>query len=162
MKKFNLLFLTILLTIPFRVNAATPSVKTLEVESTGSTIKYNGTMEDGSTAVMCKLYDTSDTEIDLFSSAVDTNAFSGSFTNVADGTYDIACANYEGGQLKKVKVTVENNENNTTDNTDSTIDNPKTYDAGIRNSIILLTISTMAIISYTIYSKKTIKNKENR
>ena len=115
MKKVSFLLLSILL-VPMTVKAAlAPSVKTLEASAVNNTINYNGTVEDGSHAVMCKLLDKDNKEVDLLSSAVDNGAFTGSFNNVAKGTYTVSCANYEGGEFKKAEVEV-------------TVDNPKTGD----------------------------------
>ena len=109
MKKIGLFILIVLLVIPFSVMAAIKqSVKTLDANASGSTINYSGTMEDGSYAVMCKLYNSSDEELDLLSSSVDNNKFSGRFENLSDGTYNILCANYEGGEIKTVSVVIKN------------------------------------------------------
>ena len=56
MKKF-ILSLLILLVFPLVVLAEDPKVLTLESEADGSTLTFNGTVEAGSHAVMCKLYD---------------------------------------------------------------------------------------------------------
>ena len=156
MKKIRLLILTVLFAIPFTVQAATsPSVKTLEATTSGSTINYNGTMEDGSTAVMCKLYNSDNEEIDLLSSAVDDHAFSGNFANIASGTYNVACANYEGGEVKKVEVVITDSVT-----TETTSNNPKTYDAGLTKPIAILTISAIGIVGSIVYLKK--KQKTNK
>ena len=101
MKKLYLFLISLLLIIPFSVYAATtPRVLTLTAKSSGTTINYEGTIEEGSHAVMCKLYNSDNQEIDLLSSAVDNKAFEGSFENVEKGKYTVACANYEGGEIK--------------------------------------------------------------
>ena len=147
MKKLGLFVLSILLVLPFSVNAATlPAVKTLEATVSGSTVSYNGTMEDGSYAVMCKLFDKDDKEVDKLSSQVDSNKFEGSFTKVANGTYNVVCANYEGGDVKKEEVTV-------TDSTE-TPSSPNTYDAGITTSLIIVGISGIAIVGSVLYLRK--------
>ena len=111
-------------------------------------------MEDGSTAVMCKLVDSSEKEKDLLSSAVDNAAFSGSFENVPNGTYNVTCANYSGGDWKKVQVEVkdstvidteevvndENSKNSVDPTGKSKSPNPKTYDEGIGKYTIYLGI----------------------
>lgn len=165
MKKISLFILTVLLIIPFGVKAATnPAVKTLEANASGSTIDYSGTMEDGSYAVMCKLYDSSDEELDLLSSSVDNNKFEGSFTNVPNGTYNVSCANYEGGEIKTVSVTINNDaEDSNSDETITTTSsnasanvgtkNPKTGD-NIMNYLIVLVISVIGLTINTICVKK--------
>lgn len=142
MKKINLLVFLMILLIPFSVLADTnPSVKTLKTDTKKSTINYNGTMEDGSHAVMCKLYNSKGEEIDLLSSSVEDNKFSGSFTDVSSGTYNVACANYEGGEIKKVEVTVD------------TSKNPKTSDTGIY-SIAMIIMSMFGLFGSALYLKK--------
>ena len=112
MKKLGLLIL--LLVLPFAVNAATSiNVKSLDASVSGTTINYNGEMEDGSVAVMCKLYD-GDNEIDYLSSQVNSNKFEGSFSVDKAGTYKLRCANYEGGEIKEVEVTTTENKTNPT------------------------------------------------
>lgn len=106
MKKLFLIIIAILITVPFGVNAAKLNVKTLEVKVNGSTINYSGTMDEGSIAVICKLYDSSNATVDLLSTAVNNNSFNGSFTNVSDGSYYVSCANYEGGKIKKANIVV--------------------------------------------------------
>ena len=144
MKKIGLFIVSILLLIPVTTLAATNhKVLTLTAKNSGSTINYDGTTEDGAHAVMCKLYNSDNEEIDLLSSAVDNKSFKGSFTNVSDGTYNIACANYEGGEVKKVEIVINNS-----------VSNPNTYDAGIRNFVILLVVSILGITGVSIYLKK--------
>ena len=112
MKKLGLLIL--LLVLPFAVNAATSiNVKSLDASVSGTTINYNGEMEDGSVAVMCKLYD-GDNEIDYLSSQVNSNKFEGAFSVDNAGTYKLRCANYEGGEIKEVEVTTTENKTNPT------------------------------------------------
>ena len=142
MKKVLLALLLIVL--PVTVFAAeNPSVTKLELTNDKQVITFKGEMEDGSLAVMCKLYNSNNEEIDLLSSAVDNKNFDGSFSNVADGTYNVACANYEGGEVKKVEVVVNN-----------TASNPNTYDAGISSFIIVSIVSILGIIGISIYMKK--------
>lgn len=129
MKKIGLL-VCLLFVLPFGVFAATnPSVKELSAKSDGSKITYDGTMEDGSHAVMCKLYNSKDEEIKLLSSAVDKTKFKGEFTVENVGTYTVVCANYEGGEIKKVEVEVKEEKNTTdSDAKAETKTNPKTGD----------------------------------
>lgn len=115
MKK--ILFLMIaLFAIPTCILATNPSVKTLEMTNSNGTIKYNGTTEDGVYAVMCKLYNSKEEEIDMLSSSVDSNKFEGSFTVTEKGDYQVSCANYDGGEFKKSSVNVQE------------VANPKTID----------------------------------
>ena len=108
MKKIYYSFL-ILLLIPLSVFAIeNPKILTLELENDNHRITYEGTTEDGSHAVMCKLYDASDKELDMLSSAVDNNKFEGIFDVSEDATYRVACANYEGGPIKSETVIIEN------------------------------------------------------
>ena len=103
------LFVFILLIIPicFVKAASTPIVLTLEATADNNTVKYNGTIEVASHAVMCKLYNDKDEELDLLSSAVDAGKFEGSFVVSAKGDYKVACANYEGGDIKVATTNVE-------------------------------------------------------
>jgi len=148
MKKNYLIIFTILLIIPFSVFAAeTPIVLTVTADVSGSTINYTGTTEDDVHAVMCKLFNSSDEEIDMLSSSVDNNSFSGSFTNVSDGTYNVLCARYEGGEVKSVEVVVGATTNNTSTS-------PKTYDAGIRIYLLMLIISIIGVAISLLHLKK--------
>lgn len=107
MKKRYLFVLTLLFMIPFMVKAdEKPKVLTLETETDGSIITYSGTMESGSHAVMCKLYDNEDKEVAMLSSDVDGGAFEGEFVAPKTGDYYVACANYEGGLIETADVSV--------------------------------------------------------
>lgn len=167
MKKKYILILILLVIIPLNVFAATePTILTLTAEATETTIDYTGTTEGDITAVMCKLFNNEDEELDMLSLAVDNSTFSGSFTNVEEGTYNVSCAKYEGGAIKKAKVVVGATSNSKsidekeTTTTNNTKDNPKTYDSGIKSSIIILVISVIGIMSAIIYSKKTKANRK--
>ena len=106
MKKIKYLLFSLLLIIPLCVFASEqPKVTKLETNVEGKNISYNGTMETGSHAVMCKLYSDS-TEINKISLPVDGGKFNGSFTVTEIGEYKISCANYEGGAIKEVTATV--------------------------------------------------------
>ena len=145
MKKINLLILTILFALPFTVKAASnPKVLTIETNDKGTT-------EDNAHAVMCKLYNSKDEEIDLLSSAVDSKKFNGKFEVKEKGNYKVACANYEGGEIKEAKVTV----------TESVKDkyNPNTYDSGIVLYIVLIAAAIIGIVWLIIYKNKKNKNK---
>ena len=105
MKKIFLIIA--LFIIPTCVFAADlPKVTKLDAILSNKEIKYNGEVEEGSYAVMCKLL-SDEEEIDLLSSPVSDNKFDGSFTVSDNGDYEIACANYEGGEIKKVSVTTD-------------------------------------------------------
>ncbi len=168
MKKNYLIIFTLLLFIPFSVLAATPKVLTVTAENSGSDINYSGTTEDGISAVMCKLYDANDVDLDSLSSSVSDNAFSGSFTDLEDGTYSVGCARYEGGEITKATVVVGDGSSTVSDDTNvasdnskkTTANNPKTYDEGIRNSLILFVICAAGVIGSIIYLKrrKTLKS----
>ncbi|MBQ7240552.1 MAG: hypothetical protein IJS56_03835 [Bacilli bacterium] len=115
MKKIILALLLIVL--PVTVFAAeAPAVTKLTVSNSKGTITYNGEIEDGSLAVMCKLYNSKDEEIDLYSTEVNENKFEGTFTVVKNDTYTVYCANYEGGNIKSETIKVDD------------IVNPKTGD----------------------------------
>lgn len=153
MKK-HLLLLS-LLVIPFSVHAANPKVLTLTTEEKAGTIEYSGTTEDGSHAVMCKLYNEENEQVDLLSTAVDNKNFTGSFKDVEKGKYTIACANYEGGEITKTEITVgsetEEVKEEKTELKEET--NPKTND-NIKTYIITLGLSMITLTGITIYQKK--------
>ena len=110
MKKVLLVLL--LLILPVTVFAAeAPKVTKLELKNDKQVITYTGEMEDGSLAVMCKLYNSKDEEIDYLSSEVNEHKFEGTFTVTKNDTYKVSCANYEGGDIKSdtVKVTKAKN-----------------------------------------------------
>ena len=100
-------------------------------------------MEDGSYAVMCKLY-KGEEELDLLSSAVDSNNFEGEFTVTSNGEYKVACANYEGGEITEKKVEV------------TEVKNPKTSDK-IMLYVSLAIISLIGVGYLSIRLKKQMK-----
>ena len=159
MKKIGLL-VCLLFILPFGVFAATnPNVKELNTKVDGTTISYNGTMEDGSHAVMCKLYNSKGEEVKLLSSAVDKTKFEGEFVvNEAD-TYVLGCANYEGGEIKKVEVKVEEKTTTNSETKTETKTNPKTGDNYTLLTIILV-ISIIGLLGGALYlkKKKAVKN----
>ena len=130
MKKISLFVVALLLIIPLSVRAAEYKVVELNATNESGTIKYNGTMEAGSTAVMCKLYDSSSNELDLLSSAVENTKFEGSFTVSSNGTYKVSCANYEGGEITEKTVEVTG------------VKNPKTGD----NIIMYVSLGVIALL----------------
>lgn len=148
MKKISLFIVSILLIIPFTVSAAEYKVVELNASSENTTIKYDGIMEAGSTAVMCKLYDSSSNELDYFSSAVDNTKFNGTFTAPKDGKYIVKCANYEGGDLKEATVTVGST-------TSKSSKNPKTGD----NILLYTSLMIISLLGISIISFRLRKNK---
>ena len=136
MKKILLLAL---LLFPCMVFAAEPKVLTVETKVEGNTINFEGTAEDGVTAVMCKLFDKDDNEVDKVSTAVDTNKFAEGFENVEKGTYKVSCAKYEGGEIVSAEAVV------------AATSNPQTYDGGIIISVMILSISIVGIVGAAIY-----------
>ena len=106
-KRYLLLFLLLILPISVFAEAGT-EVKTLEANKTNNTITFNGTTQDDTVAVMCKLYDHEDNEIDMLSVEVEDNkTFEGSFVTTQTGTFNVACANYEGGDFVIANITVD-------------------------------------------------------
>lgn len=138
MKKILVIF-TLLFAIPICTLAIEPKVLTVITSSSGSTVNYEGTTEEGVVAVMCKIYDSKDEEVDILSVEVDENKFAGSFSSVPNGSYVVRCAKYEGGDIEEAKVVV----NNTT--------NPNTNDAGILKSVIIFGVSIIGVISGIVY-----------
>ena len=106
MKKYVLLLIIAIFPFAFASAATAPQVVSLETAVEGNVIKYNGEMEDGSFAVVCKLVDKDDKEVQDFSSAVDNHKFSGSFTVETAGDYTVRCAHFEGGEVKGAEATV--------------------------------------------------------
>lgn len=122
----NIIKNIILITIVFivvapliRVSAATSDVKTVSATISGTTISYSGTTDSGVVAVTCKLLDSSSNEIDLLSSAVSSNSFTGTFNVTTAGEYKVSCANYDGGtavtvdvddkvEITNIKITLKN------------------------------------------------------
>ena len=147
----NLGLLLMLFILPLSVSAASVNVKSLNVTSEGKTIKYSGEMESGSVAVMCKLY-SGDEEVDYLSSAVASNKFVGSFTVSSDGTYKVACANYEGGEFKTSEVEVKE-ETTAEEKKEST---PNTYD-NILSIVAIAGISLAVLVGIALYIKKEVK-----
>lgn len=158
MKKGHLLILS-LLVIPFGVLAANPKVLTLTGEDKAGTIEYSGTTEEGSHAVMCKLFNEESEQVDLLSTAVDNKSFTGSFKDVKEGKYTLYCANYEGGEITKTEITVSSKTEEVKEETkEETVEkkeekNPKTND-NIKTYIITLGLSMITLTGTTIYQKK--------
>lgn len=152
MKKIFLIIA--LFIIPTCVFAADlPKVTKLDATLSNKEIKYNGEIEDGSYAVMCKLLNDKEEELDLLSSSVSNNKFEGTFTVNENGDYQVACANYEGGEFKTVDVKVDNEtkiENKVEEAKKET--NPKTGD-NIGTYVTLSFISLIGLSSI-IYLKR--------
>ena len=108
MRKSTLFIFALLLIIPFSVFAISyPKVLTLNADTDGNKINYSGTIENGSHAVMCKLYNSQDEEIDKLSVAVNNSEFEGMFITTTTGNYKVACANYEGGKIEVISVSIK-------------------------------------------------------
>ena len=99
--------LGLFLIFPLVVFADEPKVLTLETSVEGTTVNYSGTMESGSHAVMCKLYDSTDKLVNMKSVAVNESAFEGTFVVQSVGEYTVSCANYDGGKIKGASANVE-------------------------------------------------------
>ena len=151
MKKILCLIISLFF-IPIFVNAENPKVLSLKVENSGLNIKYSGTTEDGSHAVMCILFDKDSNEIDKLSSAVDNKQFKGELLANEDGSYTLSCANYEGGDFNSVNVIISTKEQKSAAN----VKNPKTIDNILIYSGLGL-IAIIGIVSTKIYFKKKIK-----
>jgi len=140
MKKIIVLVL-LLLVLPITVLAAeAPKVTKLELKNDKQVITYTGEMEDGSLAVMCKLYNSKDEEIDYLSSSVDNNKFEGTFTVTKNDTYKVSCANYEGGEIKSETIVVK-------------AANPKTGDTMLLY-VALGVVSVVALIGCVRFAKE--------
>lgn len=159
MKK--IIFLIVLFIIPTCIMAANiqPKVTKLEATTDKFEIKYNGEVEDGSYAVMCKLLNDKEEEVDLLSSPVEDLKFDGLFTTTKNGNYKIVCANYEGGEFRRVNVTVEVKEEpkqevkeETKEETKEVQNNPKTGD----NIYFYVALGIVSLISlgFIFYIKK--------
>jgi len=142
MKKIVVFLLLLILPV---TAFALPAVTELELSNEKNVITFKGETEDGSVAVMCKLYNSKDEEIDLLSTEVNENKFEGTFTVTKNDTYTVYCANYEGGDIVKKSVTVKD------------IANPKTGD-NIVIYISLAVVSLMAIILIALKFKNSKKN----
>ena len=132
MKKIILALVLILL--PITVLAANPKVESLSLTNSKGVITFKGEMEEGSLAVMCKLY-SGDDELDLFSTEVNENKFEGSFTVVKNDTYTVYCANYEGGDIKSETIKVDD------------VVNPKTGDNVYIYCVVLAVCIAAAVIA---------------
>ena len=110
MKKVLFSLLLIMLIIPLGVRAeAGVNVKTVTATVDDNTILFEGTTQDDSVAVMCKLYDDSQppVEVDKFSVEVENGTFAGMFIAAATGNYTVSCANYDGGTIVSDDAVVE-------------------------------------------------------
>lgn len=142
MRKIMFLLVALFI-VPTCIFAATsPEVIKLDATVSGKDIKYNGETTDGAYAVMCKLFNSKDEELDMLSSPVDDNKFDGTFTVTENGDYRVACAIYEGGEFKNVNVTVSDAE--------TKAENPKTADNVLSYIIILTGCITLLGASYLV------------
>jgi len=110
MKKVMSYILMAVLLIPLGVKAELGvNVKTVTAIVNDNTITFNGTTQDNSVAVMCKLFDDSATpvEVDKLSVEVNNTAFTGNFIAEETGTYTVSCANYDGGTIVSDEAVVE-------------------------------------------------------
>ena len=138
MKKISLFIVALLLLFPVVVFALDgKEVDTVTASASGTTVKYSGTTIGGSTAVVCKLYNSNNEEVKRLSSAVSNDTFSGSFEAPAKGTYEVRCANYEGGEIKVATVKVTTNPTSTTTNP-NTLDNIKVFVVLFISALILI------------------------
>ena len=139
MKKIIVLLL--LLVLPVTVNAAmAPAVTKLELKNDKQVISYTGEMENTAVAVMCKLFNSKDEEVDYLSSEVDAGKFEGSFTVTKNDTYKVSCANYEGGEIKSETIVVK-------------AANPKTGDTMLLY-VALGVVSVVALIGCVRFAKE--------
>ena len=123
MKKLGLLLCGLFI-LPLGVFAASnPKVTEINTKVDENVISYTGKTEKGSHAVMCKLYNSKGEEVALLSTAVDNTNFKGEFNAPNPDTYTVACANYEGGELKTVEVTVEEKDEEESGNKEFTLEN---------------------------------------
>ena len=107
MKNKLLIIFSLLFILPLGVKAeAGTDVKTVEAQVSNNNITFNGTTQDDSVAVMCKLYDSNNKQAGMFSVEVENKAFTGSFVAEKTGDYTVSCANYEGGAIVSADVTV--------------------------------------------------------
>ena len=104
MKKLFVI-LTALFLLPLSVYAQ--DVTDVDADINGNKIEFFGETEDGALAVMCKLYDENDEQIDMLSVAVVDNEFSGEFRIAGEGEYVVGCADYDGGEILSSLVIVD-------------------------------------------------------
>ena len=146
------LLLIILLLTPSLVLAANPKVTSLSAKINNNVITFNGEVENGSYAVMCKLI-VDDKEVDMLSTSVDKNKFNGKFNVNSSAIKKIACANYEGGEITTTTVeetkgeTTSNDVENVKESVPNTLDNIGLY-------INIGFISLLSILGISLYYKK--------
>ena len=123
MKKIILALL--ILIFPVTVFAAVPPiVSKLELSNNKGVIKFSGETAlppeysngEPAYAVMCKLFNSEEDQVDILSVEVNEDKFEGSFTVNKNDTYTVYCANYDGGEIKSETIKVDD------------IVNPKTGD----------------------------------
>lgn len=150
MRKIFVLLIALFL-IPVYAKAATstlPNVTKVDATNDKLVIKYNGETEDGSLAVMCKLFNSKDEELDMLSSPVSENKFDGTFTVTEYSKYKIMCANYEGGDFKSTEIELKEELKTDTKEVENKKEetNPKTGD----NILFYVILSSLCIISLCI------------
>ena len=151
MKKVFLLI--VLFILPTSVFALNKDIIALDARANGNTISYNGTIESGAYAVMCKLYNSSNEEVDYFSSSVENDFFEGTLTAPGSGDYKVSCADFDSGNINSVNVSV----GDTSTSLLRTSDNPHTND-GILAYVFIFFIGMIGLISGSSYILKH-KNK---
>ena len=146
MRKIIFLLVALFIVPTYILAAIAPTITKLEADVLGKDIKYNGETTTGTYAVMCKIFNNKDEELDLLSSPVIENKFEGSFTVIENGEYKVSCSNYEGGEFKTIDVIVD--ENNLEDQAKEIekVQNPKTGD----NIVLYISLSLVSIIGIVI------------
>ena len=130
MRKIIFLLVALFIVPTYILAAIAPTITKLEADVLGKDIKYNGETTTGTYAVMCKIFNNKDEELDLLSSPVIENKF----------------ANYEGGEFKTIDIIVD--ENNLEDQAKEIekVQNPKTGD----NIVLYISLSLVSIIGIVI------------
>lgn len=106
-----LMLMLVLVSSNVSVKAATSEIATLEASVSDKTVTVKGTTDSSKTvyAVAIAVYDSEEVLQTIYSTDVTEHKFSASFT-LANGTYLIKVANYEGGEFKETSVTVKDAE----------------------------------------------------
>lgn len=152
MKKIILALLIFVL--PVTVFAAVPPiVSKLELSNDKGVIKFIGETAlppeysngEPSYAVMCKLFNSEEDQIDILSVEVNEDKFEGSFTVTKNDTYTVYCANYDAGEIKSESIKVDD------------IVNPKTGDNTIL--YVLGSLFALSLILIAVFCLKDNKEK---
>ena len=139
MKKIVLLL--VLLLTPLTVLAANPKVTKLSAQLEDNVVTYQGEMESGSYAVMCKLY-SGEVEIDMKSVSVSNKKFEGTFKVTEKADYKLSCANWEGGEILSSDVKIVN-----------VVEVPNTND----NVMGYVTLGSISFIGLIVFLKKEVR-----